>query len=337
MLAGVNPVVIEKLKEFPPTNNLDPTLLGEQNRTITAKHIEKNLDGLTGEQALNRSRFFIISYHDTLVPYLSRINATSSEAHFREVISLGDTIKFSLSPSNTKDHLSTNAPGVPVDDRNLIIKAFNLYKKKTETNNFFWIHLDKNVSTSAGLGGGSEIGSDIPFFFSNEAAYCTWRGEVVQDLPHALPTDLPMVLIKPQEACPTAEVYKRLHLGKTSSVNPLTLLEKCFQSGISQDVCINNLESPAFDVLLSLKRLKQCVLAAGHGQYSAVFMSGSGSSIVGIDSPDPPQLIYDKDEYNDIFISEASFLTVCDDLLALSIAEMNINDVEVWQSYWMWY
>jgi 4-diphosphocytidyl-2-C-methyl-D-erythritol kinase len=117
-----------------------------------------------------------------------------------------------------------------------IIKALNLYRKKTGSNRFFWIHLDKKVPTGAGLGGGSsnaatalwaanelngglvtenelqdwssEIGSDIPFFFSHGAAYCTGRGEIVQDLPPPFPLDLPMVLIKPREACSTAEVYK---------------------------------------------------------------------------------------------------------------------------------
>nr|AOV62776.1 4-diphosphocytidyl-2-C-methyl-D-erythritol kinase [Morus alba] len=253
------------------------------------------------------------------------------------VISLGDVLKFSLSPSKTKDSLSTNAPGVPLDDRNLIIKALNLYRKKTGTDNYFWIHLDKKVPTGAGLGGGSsnaatalwaanqfsgglatekelqewssEIGSDIPFFFSQGAAYCTGRGEVVQDILPPVPLDIPMSLIKPQEACSTAEVYKRLRLDKTSNVDPLQLLDKISRDGISQDICINDLEPPAFEVLPSLKRLKQRIIAAGRGQYDAVFMSGSGSTIVGIGSPDPPQFIYDDEEYKDVFLSEANFLT----------------------------
>lgn len=37
-----------------------------------------------------------------------------------QVISLGDKIKFSLSHSKLKDHLSTNVPGVPLDERNLV-------------------------------------------------------------------------------------------------------------------------------------------------------------------------------------------------------------------------
>ncbi|KAJ0020261.1 hypothetical protein Pint_31578 [Pistacia integerrima] len=253
------------------------------------------------------------------------------------VISLGDTIKFSLSPLKTKDRLSTNVPGVPLDDKNLIIKALNLYRKKTGSDNFFWIHLDKRVPTGAGLGGGSsnaatalwaanqfnggaatenelqewssEIGSDIPFFFSHGAAYCTGRGEIVQDIPPPIPLDVPMVLIKPREACPTAAVYKKLRLDQTSKVDPLILLEKISRNGISQDVCINDLEAPAFEVLPSLKRLKQRIIAASRGQYDAVFMSGSGSTIVGIGSTDPPQFVYDETDYEDVFLSEASFIT----------------------------
>ncbi|KAL0459076.1 UNVERIFIED_CONTAM: 4-diphosphocytidyl-2-C-methyl-D-erythritol kinase, chloroplastic [Sesamum latifolium] len=252
-----------------------------------------------------------------------------------QVISLGDKIKFSLSPSKSKDRLSTNVPGVPLDERNLIIKALNLFRKKTGTDNYFWIHLDKMVPTGAGLGGGSsnaatalwaanqfsgcvatekelqewssEIGSDIPFFSPMELHIVPV--EVVEDISPPVPFDVPMVLIKPPEACSTAEVYKRFRLDQTSQIDPLTLLEKISSNGISQEVCVNDLEPPAFEVLPSLKRLKQRIAAAGRGQYDAVFMSGSGSTIVGVGSPDPPQFVYDDDEYKNVFLSEANFIT----------------------------
>jgi 4-diphosphocytidyl-2-C-methyl-D-erythritol kinase len=38
-------------------------------------------------------------------------------------------------------------------------------------------------------------------------------------------------------------------------------------------------------------------------------MSGSGSTIIGIGSPDPPQFIYDDEEYKNVFLSEANFMT----------------------------
>ncbi|KAH6810779.1 kinase [Perilla frutescens var. frutescens] len=266
-----------------------------------------------------------------------RADAYHDLASLFHVISLGDKIKFSLSPSKSTDRLSTNVPGVPLDERNLIIKALNLFRKKTGVDNYFWIHLDKKVPTGAGLGGGSsnaatalwaanqfsgcvatekdlqkwsgEIGSDIPFFFSHGSAYCTGRGEVVEDIAPPVPLDLPMVLIKPQEACPTGEVYKRLRMDQTSQIDPLVLLEKISKGGISQDVCVNDLEPPAFEVVPSLKRLKQRIAAAGRGQYDAVFMSGSGSTIVGVGSPDPPQFLYDDDDYTNVFLSEAKFIT----------------------------
>ncbi|KAK8943822.1 putative linoleate 9S-lipoxygenase 5 [Platanthera guangdongensis] len=80
-LAGVNPVIIERLKVFPPISKLDSVSYGDQNSKIAAEHIEKNLDGLTSEQALSSGRLFIIDHHDSLVPYLSRINSTSSKVY----------------------------------------------------------------------------------------------------------------------------------------------------------------------------------------------------------------------------------------------------------------
>ncbi|KAE8711414.1 4-diphosphocytidyl-2-C-methyl-D-erythritol kinase [Hibiscus syriacus] len=269
-------------------------------------------------------------------------------------VSLGDIIKFSLSPSKTNDRLSTNVSGVPLDDRNLVrlLKPLTSTGRKlavpTSFGAWWWKQQCSDRTWAANQFNGcvatekelqewsSEIGSDIPFFFSHGAAYCTGREQNLcldlfsycslcyleldesfrrgrlsnrdcSDISPPLPLDIPMVLIKPKEACPTAEVYKLLRLDQTSNVDPLTLLEKISMNGISQDADDltplherMSFRTSAFEVLPSLKRLKQRVTAAGRGQYDAVFMSGSGSTIVGVGSPDPPQFVYDDDDYRDV-------------------------------------
>ncbi|KAM7481472.1 hypothetical protein LguiB_006055 [Lonicera macranthoides] len=81
MLAGVNPVSIQRLKEFPPTSNLDPKVYGNQNSSITKNHIKNNLDGLTIEEAIRNNRLFILDHHDILMPYIRRINTTSTKMY----------------------------------------------------------------------------------------------------------------------------------------------------------------------------------------------------------------------------------------------------------------
>ncbi|XP_072992042.1 probable linoleate 9S-lipoxygenase 4 [Typha latifolia] len=75
MLAGVNPVLISRLKEFPPASKLDPNLFGDHSSKITAAHIEENMEGFTVEQALKNNRLYILDHHDTFIPYLERINS----------------------------------------------------------------------------------------------------------------------------------------------------------------------------------------------------------------------------------------------------------------------
>ncbi|XP_059652432.1 probable linoleate 9S-lipoxygenase 5 [Cornus florida] len=78
MLAGLNPVVICRLQEFPPKSNLDPKVYGKQDSSMTEEHIKDSLDGLTIQKAIKNNKMFILDYHDTLMPYLTRINNMTS-------------------------------------------------------------------------------------------------------------------------------------------------------------------------------------------------------------------------------------------------------------------
>ncbi|TXG66020.1 hypothetical protein EZV62_007295 [Acer yangbiense] len=61
MLAGVNPVLIRLLEEFPPASKLDSKLYGDQNST-----------------AIKKNKLFILDHHDPLMPYLRKINTNTS-------------------------------------------------------------------------------------------------------------------------------------------------------------------------------------------------------------------------------------------------------------------
>jgi 4-diphosphocytidyl-2-C-methyl-D-erythritol kinase len=214
-----------------------------------------------------------------------------------QTVNLGDILTIQR---HTHDLLTCSDPLIPSDASNLVLKAVQLFRRKTGKELYFKIHLDKRIPSQAGLGGGSsnaattlwacnqlagsiaseqqlkewssEIGSDIPFFFSQGTAHCTGRGEHVQELP-ALPVRS-LWIIKPAFGLSTPEVYRCLSLPSTDIVPCCQKDREDFLLG-KMDY-FNDLEGPAFQLKPELKELKDSLLQKG---FETVLMSGSGSSL----------------------------------------------------------
>ncbi|KAK3014213.1 hypothetical protein RJ639_008958 [Escallonia herrerae] len=73
-LAGVNPVNIELLKEFPILSKLDPAEYGSPESAITKQLIEAELNGMSVEEAIEKKRLFVLDYHDILLPFIEKMN-----------------------------------------------------------------------------------------------------------------------------------------------------------------------------------------------------------------------------------------------------------------------
>lgn len=188
-----------------------------------------------------------------------RSNGYHDLASLFQTISLSDKLYLSRLPTSaTVDEMICSDKSLTVDKNNLVIKALDLMRKKTNINQYFKVFLDKHVPMQAGLGGGSgnaatamhafnvlcdypatlenlldwsgDIGSDISFFFSTGTAYCTGRGEIVQSL-NPLPdhNDVVVHVFKPAIGLSTALVFKAMDLSGCSSAIPESILD-CFES-----------------------------------------------------------------------------------------------------------
>ncbi|PON52462.1 Lipoxygenase [Parasponia andersonii] len=74
-LAGVNPVNIELLREFPILSKLDPALYGPPESAITKELIEQELGGMSVEKVIEDKKLFILDFHDMLLPFMEKMNS----------------------------------------------------------------------------------------------------------------------------------------------------------------------------------------------------------------------------------------------------------------------
>jgi 4-diphosphocytidyl-2-C-methyl-D-erythritol kinase len=152
-------------------------------------------------------------------------------------VSLYDALEFRALPSG-EIRLHSDHPELATDRGNLVYRAAELLQEHAGHSAGVDIRLAKRIPLAAGLAGGStdaaatlfglnvlwnlrrpatelaglaaKLGSDIPFFFSTPAAWCTGRGEKVKRVKLGWP--LWFVLVCPPFGLSTARVYQRVEV-----------------------------------------------------------------------------------------------------------------------------
>ena len=224
----------------------------------------------------------------------------SLETVFYPLYGLMDALEFI--PSS---ELSFHTSGFFVEgvkDDNLVIKAYRLLARNYSLPPLA-IHLHKAIPTGAGLGGGSadasfmlraldsyfrlqiptvqlmqlssELGSDCPFFITNQPALATGCGEILEPILTDL-SGYSILVVKPPFGVSTQEAYA----GVVPAL-PVENLKSLLQLPVNKwkDKITNDFEPTVFRNYPELAVIKQKLYDAG-AVYAS--LSGSGSAMYGI-------------------------------------------------------
>jgi 4-diphosphocytidyl-2-C-methyl-D-erythritol kinase len=217
-------------------------------------------------------------------------------------VTLFDTLKFKEETTG-EVRLTSNHPTLSTGSDNLIHRAAVLLQAKARGRPGARIHLTKRIPTAAGLAGGSsdaaatltglnclwrlgllhseladlaaELGSDVAFFFSGPAAWCTGRGEQVSPLTLGQP--LWLVLVFPGFGLATAAVYSQVFVPPRPRAGKA--IQEAAQEGrvevISREL-FNRLEEPANELCPAIHRYRDRLLET---KPAGVLLSGSGPTL----------------------------------------------------------
>lgn len=215
-------------------------------------------------------------------------------------ISLCDDIKIEQRSGKQKIAFRCDDPSLPKGDDNIVMRAANIFFKKTNITSGVSIVLKKTIPHGAGLGGGSSdaastllalnelfetnlprealakmaemIGSDVPFFIFQSAAVCRGRGELVRAT--RLREQLSVLLLKPEFGVPTQSAYSRWRASREIPGVPYGAQRFMQQS------FVNDLERAVFEKFVFLAQLKLWLLK--QPEVGAALMSGSGSTVFAV-------------------------------------------------------
>ncbi|NGZ78127.1 4-(cytidine 5'-diphospho)-2-C-methyl-D-erythritol kinase [Saccharibacillus alkalitolerans] len=220
------------------------------------------------------------------------------------MVDLADRLTLS-DPGSSRISLSSQSGYIPLDDKNLAVRAARLLKQRFGVSRGVHMHLEKRIPVAAGLAGGSsdaaaalrglnrlwelglseaeleelgaELGSDVPFCVRGGTALATGRGEKLETLPN--PPRCWVVLAKPPINVSTADVYGNLKAGEIAVHPSSSKMREALERGSFRDVCGglgNVLEDVTLKLYPAVERLKKVTESLGA---DGVLMSGSGPTV----------------------------------------------------------
>ena len=190
-----------------------------------------------------------------------------------------------------------------VDQRNnLFVKILDFFSREFDVPKNLKIKIVKNIPVGSGLGGGSsnaayfikalneifllnldkkslqeislKFGSDIAFFFEDNASIVTGRGEVIENFSEFSP--IMALLIHPKIGLSTKVVFQKLAGNFSQKITESKLRKMSIENLLSLP---NDLEQPAIATLSVIEEIIDQLKESG-----AIFakMSGSGSACFGV-------------------------------------------------------
>lgn len=194
------------------------------------------------------------------------------------------------------------------EQRNLVVRAYNMLKSEFPDMPRVHAHLRKDIPTQAGMGGGSsdcaamllllnrmfslgltqqqlidraaQLGADCPIFILNRPAYAEGIGEKLTPIELSL-QDYYLAIVRPNIPVPTKEAFSRItpHM---PAKNCLDIVRQPIDTWRHE--LVNDFEESVFALHPEIGAVKQRLYDLG-AVYAA--MSGSGSALFGIFKKEP--------------------------------------------------
>ena len=211
--------------------------------------------------------------------------------------------------------LTCDNPDLPLDEDNLVYRAWDLLREKT-TNDSVNINIKKRIPIAAGLAGGSSnaastliglnklwdlelstreleqiaesIGSDVPFFIQGGTQRARGRGEILQPLTGYRGRFV--LLVNIGQPISSRYVYEHVKVNGSLQMDELVRYMDA-DSPKAYSLMQNQLETVSFEAIPRLKEIKNEILQLGA---NVALMSGSGPTVFGLFESKEPALQAEK-------------------------------------------